>query len=267
MSLLQGKVAILTGAASPRGMGKATALKMAREGATVIVTDVIKNGDESTIQKVVEEIKDQGGKSLGIGVDVTQQVQIDACVEQVLAQFGRIDILFNNAGSPAGVGPFLNIDEKRWNITFQVNLFGQVRFCRAVIPHMIKQGGGAIVNNASTAGLGGLPEFSAYGASKFAVVGLTKCLAAEYGTENIRVNCVCPGMIDTAMSDIEVEHFAELNNLSREEAQKELSKLVPLNRYGQPGEVADAVTYLASDKAGYLSGVALPVAGGLAPGV
>jgi len=267
MGLLENKVAIVTGAGSDRGMGNATSHRLASAGAHVVVTDLSRNGDQSAIQKVVDKINNAGGSAIGISVDVTDEQQIRNCVQEVIERYGRVDILFNNAGSPAGVGPFLEIDQSRWDITFQVNVFGQVKFCRAVLPQMIKQGGGTIINNASTAGLGGLPEFSAYGASKFAVVGLTKCLAAEYGAQGIRVNCICPGMIDTAMSDIEVDGFAELNSISREEAIAELSKLVPLNRYGRADEIADAVVYLASDQSSYISGVALPVAGGLAPGL
>lgn len=267
MGLLQNKTAIITGASNPRGMGKATAVKMALEGASVVVTDLAAHDKNTALLKVVDEIQTNGGNAIGMAVDVTNEKEIQNCVKRSLERFGKIDILFNNAGSPAGVGPFLDIDTTRWDQTFQVNLFGQVRFCRAVIPHMMACGGGAIINNASTAGLGGLPEFSAYGASKFAVVGLTKCLAAEYGTHNIRVNCVCPGMIDTVMSDIEIAHYAEMQKISHEEARNELSKNVPLNRYGYSEEVAQAVIYLASERSSYTTGVALPVAGGLAPGL
>lgn len=267
MGLLAGKVAIITGAASERGMGRATAIKMAQEGAKVVVTDLAKEGDTSLIDQTVAEIKAQGGEAIGIAVDVTNEEQIKACVDQVLNAYGQIDVLFNNAGVPFGVGKFLELSQADWEISINVNLYGMVKFVRAVIPHMIEQGKGAIVNNASTLGLGGMPEFSAYGASKFAVVGMTKHLASEFGTQGVRINCVCPGMIDTKMSDIEVEGFMEQMNVSREEAVAQLSAYVPLGKYGDPDEVADAVIYLASDKARYVTGVAMPVAGGFPAGL
>lgn len=267
MGMLDGKIALVTGAASDRGMGRATALKMAQEGAKVVVTDLAKDGDTSMIDQVVSEINAQGGEALGIGVDVTNEQQIAACVAQVMAAYGRIDVLFNNAGVPYGVGKFLDLKQSDWEISINVNLYGMVKFVRAVIPHMIEKGSGAIINNASTLGLGGMAEFSAYGASKFAVVGMTKHLAAEFGAQGVRINCVCPGMIDTKMSDIEVEGYMEQMNVSREQAVKELSAYVPLGKYGDPDEVADAVIYLASDRARYVTGIAMPVAGGFPAGL
>jgi len=267
MGILKNKVVIITGAASERGMGRATAFKMAEEGATVVVTDMARGGDTSAIDAVVEQLKNQGHDALGIGVDVTSVEQIRKGINQVIETFGKIDVLFNNAGVPVGVGPFQDISQEHWELSFNVNVFGMVKFIRAVLPQMIKQGTGVVINNASTLGLGGMAEFSAYGASKFAVVGFTKHLAAEFGGKGIRINCVCPGMIDTAMSDIEVEGYMKENNLNREQAIAELSTYVPLGKYGDPDEVADAVVYLASDRAKYITGVALPVAGGFPAGL
>lgn len=267
MNSLKGKIVIITGAASERGMGRATALKMASEGATVIVSDKLKNDDVGPVQDVVDQILSEGGSAFGIGLDVTNDIDIKNLVNQVLTKYGRIDVLFNNAGVPVGVGDFLNLDERDWRLAFDVHVFGMVKLIKAVLPHMIAQGGGVIVNNASTAGLAGLTQFSGYGASKFAVVGLTKHLAAEYGSHSIRINCVCPGMIDTAMSDIEVSGFMKQHDVDRETAIKELSRLVPLGKYGDPAEVADAVVFLASDKSKYITGIALPVAGGMPAGL
>lgn len=267
MDLLNGKIVIVTGAASERGMGKATALAMASEGATVVVTDKLKNHDAGPIQCVVDQIINTGGSAFGIGLDVTNDIDIKNLIDQVIAKYGRIDILFNNAGVPVGVGDFLTQTEAQWRLAFEVHVFGMVKLIRAVLPHMIIQKGGVIVNNASTAGLGGLTQFSGYGASKFAVVGLTKHLAAEYGSQSIRINCVCPGMVNTAMSDIEVLGFMEEHGVDRETAIKELSDLVPLGKYGDPAEVADAVVFLASDKSKYITGIAMPVAGGLPAGL
>jgi len=267
MDLLKNKIIIVTGAASERGMGKATALRMAEEGAIVIVTDKLREDDLSPINKVVDEIKKNDGIGFGFGLDVTNDEDVKNCINKVIAQFGRIDVLFNNAGVPVGVGDFLTQTEAQWRLAFEVHVFGMVKLIRAVLPHMIKQKGGVIVNNASTAGLGGLAQFSGYGASKFAVVGLTKHLAAEYGSYSIRINCVCPGMVDTAMSDIELSGFMEEHSVDREIAIKELSGLVPLGKYGDPAEVADAVVFLASDKSKYITGIAMPVAGGLPAGL
>ncbi len=267
MGLLDNKVAIVTGAASDRGMGQATVYKLAEEGARIVVTDRLQDGDDSHIKQVVTNLEKSGAEAMGIGVDVTNEEEINSCVDQVLKRFGQIDILFNNAGVPIGVGPFESISQSNWEKTFDVNLFGMVRFARAVLPHMKKKQSGVIINNASTLGLGGMPEFSAYGASKFAVVGLTKHLASEFGNSGIRVNCVCPGMIDTSMSDIEVEGYMEAHQLNRDEAIAALSTFVPLGKYGDPGEVADAVVFLASEKAAYITGVALPVAGGFPAGL
>lgn len=261
------QVAIITGAASHRGMGRATALKLGSLGARVVVTDLAIGGDTRLIEEVVSEIKDAGGEALGVSLNVMDEQNVKDAVNRVMEEWGRIDILFNNAGIASGIGPFLTIEEEHWQKSFDVHVFGAVRMIRAVLPQMRNQGRGLIINNASTLGLGGMPDFSAYGASKFAVVGLTKHLAAELGNEGIRVNCICPGMIDTSMSDIEVENHMKERNLDREAAISELSSYVPLQRYGKPEEVADVVAFLCSEQSKYVTGVALPVAGGLPAGL
>ncbi|ANQ48849.1 SDR family oxidoreductase [Flammeovirga sp. MY04] len=261
---LQDKVIIVTGAASERGIGNATAHQIAKEGAVVIVTDIERN--QHQITTVVDEIRNNGGKAFGVVMDVTSQDDIDRMISEVISKYKRIDGIFNNAGTPIGVGDFLMLDENIWKTTFDVNVLGMQRLCKSLVPHFLEQGKGVIVNNASSAGLGGLPEFSAYGASKFAVVGLTKHLAAEFGPKNIRINCVCPGMIDTSMSDIEVNAFMEEHGLDKEEAIRQLTEIVPQRRYGQPEEIAKAVVFLLSDQASYVNGVALSVDGGLPVG-
>lgn len=268
MAILKGKTAIVTGAGSPKGIGRATAIKLAEEGASVVVTDLAKDGDDKAIMAVVHSIQERGGKAIGVEVDVTNTKQIQACVQRTLAEFGRIDILFNNAGTPVGVGPFLELSERQFQVSLDINLMGMVRFCQALIPVMQKQGSGSIINNSSLIGLGGWSEYAAYAVSKWGVVGLTKSLATEFGKDNIRVNAVCPGMVATEMSDIEIKGYAQEKGLSFEIAKKELGEIyVPLGRYAEPEEVAGAVVYLASDAAKYITGVALPVAGGLPPGL
>jgi NAD(P)-dependent dehydrogenase (short-subunit alcohol dehydrogenase family) len=280
MELLEGKVAIVTGAGRPKGMGRATALKLAEQGASVVVTDLARKredlriegllgiGEEfAALEKVVSEIEALGGRGLAMAVDVTDLGQIQACVEKTCETFGGVDILFNNAGTAIGVGPFLDILGQNWDLSWQVNVRGMVEFCRAVIPKMIERGGGSIINNASMAGLGGEGGYGAYVVTKFAVVGLTKLLAAEFGPQNIRCNATCPGAILTDMGQEEITFIAVDHGISREEAATVFDKMAALGRAAQPEEVADVVAYLAGPRSAYLTGVALPVAGGMRPGV
>lgn len=267
MKLLDGKVAIVTGAAHPMGMGFAACRKMSDAGAKVVVTDLARNDEElANLQARAAEICEAGGEAIAIGVDVTNKMQIDACIGNVKDNFGRIDILFNNAGTPVGCGDFLEMTDQQWDLSYQINLKGVSDFCKAVIPVMVEQGGGSIVNNSSLSGLAAIADMAAYTATKFGVVGLTKSLAAEFGARGVRVNAVCPGMIWTQMGEFELDLFLEPGE-SRENAKQRLIADVPLARWGQGDDVANAVVFLASDMASYISGVALPVAGGQAPGL
>jgi NAD(P)-dependent dehydrogenase (short-subunit alcohol dehydrogenase family) len=276
MKLLEGKVAVVTGAGRPKGMGRASALKLAEQGAIVVVTDVAREREDLTIEgflgigddfasleKLVSEIETLGSRGLAIPVDVTDADQIRACVDQTCETFGGVDILFNNAGTGIGVGGFLDVQSENWDLSWQVNVKGMVEFCRAVIPKMIERGGGSIINNASMAGLGASPGFGAYVVTKFAVVGLTKLLAAEFGPQNIRCNATCPGAILTDMGEEEITFIAMREGISQEEARKVFDELAALGHAAQPEEVADVVAYLAGPRSGYLTGVALPVAGGM----
>ena len=280
MKLLEGKVAIVTGAGRPKGMGRASALKLAEQGATVVVTDLARKrqdlmiegllgiGDElAALEKLVSEIEALGSKGLAMAVDVTDADQIRACVDKTCETFGGVDILFNNAGTAIGVGPFLDILSQNWDLSWQVNVKGMMEFCRAVIPKMIERGGGSIINNASMAGIGGEGGYGAYVVTKFAVVGLTKLLAAEFGPQNIRCNATCPGAILTDMGEEEITFIAMEKGISQEEAAKVFDKMAALGRAAQPEEVADVVAYLAGPRSAYLTGVALPVAGGMRPGL
>jgi NAD(P)-dependent dehydrogenase (short-subunit alcohol dehydrogenase family) len=280
MKLLEGKVAIVTGAGRPKGMGRASALKLAEQGAAVVVTDVARErkdlmiegflgiGDDfGSLEKLVSEIEALGARGLAMAVDVTDTDQIQACVGKTCETFGGVDILFNNAGTGIGVGGFLDIQSQNWDLSWQVNVKGMVEFCRAVVPKMIERGGGSIINNASAAGLGAAPGYGAYCVTKFAVVGLTKLIAAEFGAQNIRCNATCPGAILTDMGDEEITFLAMEKGVGREEARKSYGKMAALGRAAQPEEVADVVVYLAGPRSGYLSGVALPVAGGMPLGL
>lgn len=269
MNFLADKVAIITGAGRERGMGQAAAIKLAAQGAKIVVTDLVRSDDErAALDNVAATIKELGGETLAMAVDVTDRQQIDQCVEQTCQHFGGVDILFNNAGTAIGEHPFLELKDLHWDLSYQVNLKAIADFSQAVIPVMQAHGGGAIINNSSLAGLGAVAGMAAYVATKFAVVGLTKAIAREFGQDNIRCNAVCPGMIDTQLSEQAVDWYTGLHpELSREQARQELAEDVSLKRWAQPEEVGDAVAYLAGPHASYISGVALPVDGGLPVGL
>jgi NAD(P)-dependent dehydrogenase (short-subunit alcohol dehydrogenase family) len=280
MKLLQGKVAIVTGAGRPKGMGRASALKLAEQGACVVVTDVARQrkdlmiegllgiGDDfRALEALVSEIEALGSRGMAMAVDVTDPAQIQACVEKTCQAFGGVDILFNNAGTGVGVGPFMDIPAGNWDLSWQVNVKGMMEFCKAVIPKMIERGGGSIINNASMVGLGAAPGYGAYTVTKFAVVGLTKLVAAEFGRQNIRCNATCPGNILTDMGEEEIRFIAMEKGISEEEARNIFGEVAALGRAAQPEEVADVVAFLAGPRSGFLTGVALPVAGGMPLGI
>jgi len=280
MKLLEGKVAVVTGAGRPKGMGRASALKLAEHGASVVVTDVCRKrtdleiegllgiGDDfSALERLVAEIEALGSRGLAMAVDVTDIDQIRACVDKTCKAFGGIDILFNNAGTGIGVGPFLDTPGENWDLSWQVNVKGMMEFCRAVIPKMIERGGGSIINNASMAGLGAAPAYGAYCVTKFGVVGLTKLIAAEFGRQNIRCNATCPGNILTDMGEEEITFISMEKGISEEEARDLFGEVAALGRAGQPEEVAEVVAFLAGPRSGFLTGVALPVTGGVPNGL
>jgi len=268
VGILDGKVALVTGAGSATGIGFGACRSLTKAGARVVVTDFVRNqADEERLKSRVSDILALGGDAIAHALDVTNIEQARTAASMALERFGRLDIVFNNAGYPGGVGPFLEMTDEQFNMSLQVNLMGMVNVCRVVIPLMQTQGHGSIVNNSSLAGIGGVARFAGYTASKFAVVGLTKVLAAEFGGDNIRVNAICPGMVWTDMGKLEVDFYRKPDQ-SLEEARQSLVQEVPLQkRWADPTEIGDLVAYLGSDLASYVTGVALPVAGGLAPGV
>ncbi len=280
MRLLDGKVAIVTGAGRAKGMGRASALKLAEQGARVVVTDVARERKElmiegllgighdfSALERLVDEIEAVGSKAMAMAVDVTDTAQIQTCFEKTCDAFGGVDILFNNAGTAVGVGSLMDITSENWDLSWQVNVKGMVAFCRTVIPSMMERGGGSIINNASMAGLGAAAGYGAYTVTKFAVVGLTKMIAAEFGRQNIRCNAICPGMILTDMGEEEIRFISMEKGVSMEEARQFFGEVAAMGRAGQPEEVADVVAYLAGPRSSFLTGVALPVAGGLPLGI
>jgi NAD(P)-dependent dehydrogenase (short-subunit alcohol dehydrogenase family) len=223
--LLDAKVALITGAGS--GIGRATPLIFAREGAKLMLSDIAAEGGDETLRMV----KQIGAEALFVRTDVSKLAEVEALIGQVISTWGRIDCAFNNAGIDGRMGKLDECTEENWHRTLAVNLTG-VFFCmKAEIPHMLRQGGGAIVNTASVAGITGSPGLPAYVASKHGVVGLTRAAALEYGREKIRVNCVCPGPIRTPM----------LGRLltGRPEMEQRFASAEPLKRLGEPAEIGE----------------------------
>lgn len=247
----KGKGVIVTGGAS--GIGKATAERFLEEGAKVAIFDVSEENGEATLK----ELRKKGFTPLILIGDVTKSSDVKKMVRTAKAKLGRIDVLFNNAGILVE-GTVEDVTEKDWDRIMAVNVKGVFLMSKEVVPIMLKQRKGAIVNNASCSGLVGDRNAIAYNTSKGAVVLMTKCLALDYAEKNIRVNCVCPGEIDTPMFRQE----ARARKMSVEEYRKELCEYHPIGRLGEPSEVANAVLFLASDQASFITGAAFSVDGG-----
>jgi dihydroanticapsin dehydrogenase len=242
---LSGKVAIVTGGS--RGIGKATAILLAQHGANVVIT----SKDKSKLQNAAEEMKNV----VAISGDIRKKTDVENVVKNTLETFGRIDILVNNAGIFPKVKPLHEISEEEWNDIIDVNLTGQFRFTKAVIPHLIKTSG-CVVNVSSDAGLKSFENFEAdaYTASKGALVILTKAWAVEYAKYKIRVNCVCPGIVETDMTRPYLG-----NEVDRAMAIAEH----PIGRIGMPEDVAKAILYLVSEDSSWITGAILSVDGGI----
>jgi 2-hydroxycyclohexanecarboxyl-CoA dehydrogenase len=239
---LEDKIAIVTGAG--QGIGRAIADKLAAEGATVVVTDL----DEASAKQTAAGLPG----AVAIRADVTDRQDVQAAVDRVMQQFGRVDVLVNNAGWDKA-SPFVDSDPADWDRAIAVNLYGVLHTCKAVLPIMAGQGGGAVVNLGSDAGRVGSSGEAVYSAAKGGVIAFTKSLAREMARHQVRVNCVCPGPTDTAL-------FASFAGPKLREA---LTKAIPFRRLGQPADVANVVAFLASDEAAFVTGQTLSVSGGL----
>jgi 2-hydroxycyclohexanecarboxyl-CoA dehydrogenase len=239
------KIAIVTGAG--QGIGRAIAEKLAAAGATVVVTDI----NEATAKETAATI---GGGAVGIRTDVTSRESVQAMVDQVRAQFGRIDVLVNNAGWDKA-GPFVDSDPADWDRIIAINLYGVLNTSKAVLPVMAAQNSGTLVNLASDAGRVGSSGEAVYSAAKAGVIGFTKAVAREMARHQVNANCVCPGPTDTAL-------FASIGG-DNPKLREALTKAIPLRRLAQPADLANAVAFLASDEATYITGQTVSVSGGL----
>ncbi|HEX4985771.1 MAG TPA: 3-oxoacyl-ACP reductase FabG [Burkholderiales bacterium] len=238
------KVAIITGSA--RGIGRATAQKFAEEGAKVVVCDL----DLEVVDEVVAQIRSRGGKAAGFAVNVTDKASIAAMVEGVMLQFGRVDVLVNNAGIVADA-QFRKMTDEQFDRVIDINLKGTYNCTRAVVDIMVAQQSGVILNASSVVGIYGNFGQTNYAASKFGVIGMAKTWARELGRKGIRANAVCPGFVETTILDSIPEKVMQA-----------MIERVPLGRLAKPEEIANTYAFLASDEASYINGAVIEVSGG-----
>ncbi|MBA4054475.1 MAG: short chain dehydrogenase [Marivirga sp.] len=244
--IFENKVAIVTGGSF--GIGKATAKAFAKRGAKVVIADWVE--DYSTLK----EIQNDGGSALFVKCDISKPSDVTALISKTMETFGRLDIAVNNAGIEGATAPTHECTEENWDKTININLKGVWLCMKQEIPPMLKAGKGAIVNIASIAGLVGFVGLPAYVVSKHGIVGLTKTAALEYAKQGIRVNAVCPGVIRTPMVD---------RTTGKDKAvEKKFEEMEPVGRMGEPEEVAEAIVWLCSDAASFVTGHALAVDGG-----
>ena len=249
----EGKVAVITGAAG--GIGRAAAERFAQEGANVVAIDLA----GAALEDAVNLVEAAGASAIAVPADVSRSGDVKRYVKAAKDRFGGIDVFFNNAGIEGWVGPTTQYPEDIFDRVIAVNLKGVFLGIKYVVPAMLERGGGAIVNTASVAGLSGTPSIFAYGASKHAVVGMTKSAALEFGPRGIRTNAICPSPIETRMMRA-LERG--INPDEPESVHQQMAAGNPMGRYGEPAEVAAFVAFLCSNEASYLNGGIFPIDGG-----
>jgi dihydroanticapsin dehydrogenase len=247
---LEGKVAIITGAAT--GIGRATALLFAGEGASVVIADV----NEDDAQRTVANIEDEGGSARFVQADVSEAEDVQALMKRAAEEMGGIDVIVNNAGAQRS-GAVTEFEESEWDLLMRVNPRSCFLGAKYGVPHLRERGGGSIVNVSSLAGLKGGPGMTAYSASKGAIIAFTRALAEELAPDNIRANSVCPGWIDTPFNEPAIEFMG-----GRAHQEEMVQQTVPLKRQGTPEEIAPGILYLASDASSYVTGQELVIDGG-----
>lgn len=246
MDRLKGKVALITGGGS--GIGRATCLLFAREGATVVVADYVAEGGHETVR----QIKATGGEAAFVQADVSKSADVQNMLATAAKTYGRVDVLFNNAGIEGPSTKIANYKEDDWDRVIAIDLTSVYLGMKYVIPKMIEQGGGVIISTASVAGLVGFPGSGAYAAAKAGVINMTRMVALEYADKNIRVNCICPGIIDTPMVD----------RVVGSRPKERVIKAEPIGRLGKPEDIANAALFLASDESSFATGAPFIIDGG-----
>ena len=270
---LENKVAIVTGCARERGIGRAIAMRLADEGAHVVVADYCRSmaeypdakfGQMEELEGVAAAIRKLGRRSLAVKVDVTDEHEVAQMAESAMKEFGRVDILCSNAGGGVGGGPVIQQTLDSWNRTVGINLTGTFLCAKHIAPKIIAGGrGGRIINTASIAGKRGGPMMAAYSAAKHGVIGLTRSLALELGAFNITVNAVCPGFVETQLFEGLINMVGSTRNMNREQVLKTFVSQVPMGRMQTGEDVANVVAFLASEDGGYMTGQALNICGGV----
>lgn len=246
MDRLKDKVALITGGGS--GIGHASCVLFGQEGAKVMVADSAVEGGNATVQQV----KAAGGEASFVQADVSKSADVQKMIAQTVQTYGRVDILFNNAGIEGPSAKLANYDEEAWERVIAVDLTSVFFGMKYVIPEMIKQGGGVILSTASVAGMVGFPGSGAYAAAKAGVINMTRMVALEYASKNIRVNCICPGIISTPMAQ----------RVMGERPEEQAVRLEPIGRLGKAQDIANAALFLASDESSFATGAPFVIDGG-----
>lgn len=246
MDRLKNKVAIITGGGS--GIGCASCLLFAREGAKVVVADYVAEGGNETVRQIAEA----GGEAVFVQADVSKSADVQNMIGATIRNYGRVDVLFNNAGIEGPSAKLANVKEEDWERVIAIDLTSVYLGMKYVIPEMIKQGGGVILSTASVAGMVGFQGSGAYAAAKAGVINLTRLAALEYADKNIRVNCICPGVIETPMVD----------RVAGGRSRERIVRTEPIGRLGRPEEIANAALFLASDESSFATGAPFVIDGG-----